>query len=91
MVREERLELSHLATLEPRISNTVARHPKFKINYFRKYIENKKDVLKEGVHEWCGKRDLNSHILRYWNLNPARLPIPPFPLIVRESGRDKRI
>ena len=24
-------------------------------------------------------RDLNSHILRYWNLNPARLPIPPLP------------
>ena len=22
---------------------------------------------------------MNSHILRYWNLNPARLPIPPLP------------
>ena len=29
--------------------------------------------------KWCGRRDLNSHTLRYWNLNPARLPIPPLP------------
>ncbi len=29
--------------------------------------------------KWYGVRDLNSHILRYWNLNPARLPIPPTP------------
>ncbi|WP_369622512.1 hypothetical protein, partial [Pseudoalteromonas distincta] len=25
------------------------------------------------------RRDLNSHNLSYWNLNPARLPIPPLP------------
>lgn len=25
----------------------------------------------------CARRDLNSHVLRHWNLNPARLPIPP--------------
>jgi hypothetical protein len=31
------------------------------------------------LFKWCGSRDLNSHILRYWNLNPARLPIPPNP------------
>ena len=31
---------------------------------------------------WCGRRDLNSHTLRYWNLNPARLPIPPLPQIL---------
>jgi hypothetical protein len=29
---------------------------------------------------WCGRRDLNPHDLRHWNLNPARLPIPPRPL-----------
>ena len=28
---------------------------------------------------WCGRRDSNSHGLRHWNLNPARLPIPPLP------------
>src|SRR4029079_2029939 len=27
--------------------------------------------------EWCARRESNPHILRYWNLNPARLPIPP--------------
>ena len=29
--------------------------------------------------KWCGRRDLNSYALRHWNLNPARLPIPPRP------------
>src|ERR1700722_422582 len=29
---------------------------------------------------WCGRRDLNPHDFRHWNLNPARLPIPPRPL-----------
>src|ERR1700722_6679302 len=33
---------------------------------------------------WCGRRDLNPHVLRHWNLNPARLPIPPRP---RRAGR----
>lgn len=28
----------------------------------------------------CGWGDLNSHVLRHRNLNPARLPIPPHPL-----------
>src|SRR5690606_21622951 len=28
---------------------------------------------------WCGRRDSNPHALRHWNLNPARLPIPPRP------------
>jgi hypothetical protein len=27
--------------------------------------------------KWCARRDLNPHIFRYWNLNPARLPVPP--------------
>ena len=27
---------------------------------------------------WCAKWDLNPHILRYRNLNPACLPISPF-------------
>src|SRR5262245_37412025 len=31
------------------------------------------------VSGWCGRRDLNPHDLRHWNLNPARLPIPPRP------------
>jgi hypothetical protein len=29
--------------------------------------------------EWCGRRDSNPHIFRYWYLKPARLPIPPRP------------
>src|SRR5690554_3914818 len=32
------------------------------------------------IGNWCGRRDLNPHILRYWYLKPARLPIPPRPL-----------
>src|SRR5262245_66303596 len=28
---------------------------------------------------WCGRRDSNPHDFRHWNLNPARLPIPPRP------------
>ena len=31
------------------------------------------------IRTWCGRRDLNSHNRSYWNLNPARLPIPPLP------------
>ena len=31
------------------------------------------------AENWCGRRDLNSYTSRYWNLNPARLPIPPRP------------
>ena len=29
--------------------------------------------------QWCGRRDLNSHAVKHWNLNPACLPIPPLP------------
>ncbi len=29
---------------------------------------------------WCGWRDSNPHNFRHWNLNPARLPVPPHPL-----------
>ena len=34
-----------------------------------------------GYHPpgWCGRRDSNPHDFRHWNLNPARLPIPPRP------------
>ena len=32
-----------------------------------------------GRRNWCGRRDSNPHILRYWYLKPARLPIPPRP------------
>jgi hypothetical protein len=27
----------------------------------------------------CGRRDSNPHGLPHWNLNPARLPVPPRP------------
>ena len=32
---------------------------------------------------WCGRRDLNPHELPHWNLNPARLPVPPRPQNVK--------
>ena len=28
-----------------------------------------------------GRRDLNSHAVKHWNLNPACLPIPPLPQV----------
>src|SRR6476660_7255726 len=34
-----------------------------------------------AVRAWCGRRDSNPHNFRHWNLNPARLPVPPRPLI----------
>src|SRR5690242_14743600 len=38
---------------------------------------------------WCGRRDSNPHNFRHWNLNPARLPVPPRPREVHHrSGRD---
>jgi hypothetical protein len=33
----------------------------------------------EQPTEWCGWRDLNSHVRGHRNLSPARLPIPPHP------------
>ena len=33
---------------------------------------------------WCGRRDSNPHVFRHWNLNPARLPVPPRPHPGRE-------
>src|SRR3546814_692653 len=39
--------------------------------------------------DWCGRRDSNPHILRYWYLKPARLPIPPRPL--RAVGRVHKV
>ena len=35
---------------------------------------------------WCGRRDLNSHAVKHWNLNPACLPIPPLPHYPREES-----
>ena len=31
-------------------------------------------------NRWCGRKGSNLHGLPHWNLNPARLPIPPRPL-----------
>src|SRR5256714_9656194 len=33
----------------------------------------------QGLAVWCGRRDLTPHDFRHWNLNPARLPVPPRP------------
>ena len=32
-----------------------------------------------ATKKWYGREDLNLHELPHWNLNPARLPIPPRP------------
>src|SRR3954447_17131257 len=38
---------------------------------------------------WCGRRDSNPHNFRHWNLNPARLPVPPRPRkFCIKTGRD---
>ena len=37
-------------------------------------------ILKSTL-KWCERRDSNSYTLRHRNLNPARLPIPPRPLM----------
>ena len=29
------------------------------------------------IPPWCVEGDSNSHGLPHWNLNPARLPVPP--------------
>ena len=46
-----------------------------------------------GVSAWCGRRDSNPHNFRHWNLNPARLPVPPRPREkhpVRPRCRERR-
>ena len=30
---------------------------------------------------WCGRRDLNSYVVRHQILSLARLPIPPYPRV----------
>src|SRR5690606_9490541 len=35
-------------------------------------------ALYDSIEFWCEKGDSNSHRLPHWNLNPARLPVPPF-------------
>src|SRR6185312_6080956 len=39
----------------------------------------KPTLPRSGSEGWCGRRDLNPHDSRHWNLNPARLPVPPRP------------
>jgi hypothetical protein len=34
----------------------------------------------------CARRDSNPHTRRHWNLNPARLPIPPLARAVQPTG-----
>ena len=41
--------------------------------------------------EWCERRDSNSHGLPHWNLNPARLPVPPLSLKSPCPIRSKRL
>ena len=54
-------------------------------------------ILSIGLREgrpvgggWCGRRDSNPHIFRYWYLKPARLPIPPRPQSARNTNEAAR-
>src|SRR5690606_8767941 len=38
---------------------------------------NKENRCMSQTLIWCERRDSNSHGLPHWNLNPARLPVPP--------------
>ena len=40
----------------------------------------------QGEAGWCGREDSNFHGLPHSDLNAARLPIPPRPLVVRRGG-----
>src|SRR6185312_7553437 len=39
----------------------------------------------------CERGDLNPHVRRHWNLNPARLPIPPRSLAPAAHGRPQPV
>ena len=36
-----------------------------------------KIVCFRPMNGWCARRESNPHVFRHWNLNPARLPVPP--------------
>ena len=40
---------------------------------------------------WCERRDSNSHGLPHWNLNPARLPIPPLSHVMLFPAYDSSV
>src|SRR5690606_2420650 len=62
--------LERVGALEPFIGG-------FNDLHFRTFHKLSSEPAPRG--NWCGRRDSNPHILRYWNLNPARLPVPPRP------------
>jgi hypothetical protein len=39
---------------------------------------------------WCERRDSNPHGLPHWNLNPARLPVPPLSRIKRLHTKQRK-
>ncbi len=41
-----------------------------------------------NLPKWCGRRDSNPHDVSHWNLNPARLPIPPRPPVSQPANPD---
>lgn len=62
LVPNERLELSRLATPEPKSGAST---------------NSANWALLIHINSWCLGRDSNSQVFRHWNLNPARLPISP--------------
>ena len=40
---------------------------------------------------WCGRKDSNLHGVTHWNLNPARLPVPPRPHMQLESRAERLV
>jgi hypothetical protein len=65
---------------------TLKRHP-VTHNAAKKEWGKPKIARMPLISRWCGRRDLNPHDLRHWNLNPARLPIPPRPQTLRATYR----
>src|SRR3569623_1901140 len=67
-------DLQRVATLQAFVQRLDSLH-----DLARSLENNGVAMSRLARRDWCGRRDSNPHILRYWNLNPARLPVPPRP------------
>src|SRR3569623_753619 len=67
-------DLQRVATLQAFVQRLDSLH-----DLARSLENNGVAMSRLARRDWCGRRDSNPHILRYWNLNPARLQVPPRP------------
>src|SRR5690606_7498322 len=56
----------------PRLGNVPARLPALNLRQ-----TSTATPPRTATRAWCERRDSNSHGVPHWNLNPARLPVPP--------------